>query len=110
VIGLASARILRRPAPPPAAYYYLTHTLRETLPDLLTNSPEDIARRNGSALARIASLCPVNIVEAEVTASQVAYAEHAKACLRDPKRRNFAAWGNEMPRPSRPRARPQLTR
>ena len=70
---------------PAGAYHYLMHTLRKTLPDLLTNSPEDIVRRDQSAMARVAALCPANIAEAEVAASHVAHAEHAKACLRDAK-------------------------
>jgi len=68
---------------PAGAYYYLMHTLRGTLPRLLTNTPENRARRDESAVARVAALCPANIAEAEVAALHVANAEHAKACLFD---------------------------
>ena len=78
---------------PAGAYHYLMHTLRETLPDLLTNSPEDIALRDQSAMARVAALCPANIAEAEVAALHVVHAEHAKACLRDSKNPTIALLG-----------------
>src|SRR5271163_5238578 len=68
---------------PAGAYYYLIHTLRRMLPRLLTDTPENRARRDESAMARIAALCPANIAEAEVAALHVANAEHAKACLFD---------------------------
>ena len=64
---------------PAGAYYYLMHTLRGTLPRLLTNTPENRARRDESAVARVAALCPANIAEAEVSALHVTHAEHAKA-------------------------------
>ena len=71
---------------PVGAYYYLVHTLRGTLPRLLKDTPENRARRDEDAMARVAALCPANIAEAEVAALQIANAEHAKACLFDAQR------------------------
>jgi hypothetical protein len=71
---------------PVGAYYYLVHTLRGTLPRLLKDTPENRARRDEDAMARVAALCPANIAEAEVAALHVANAEHAKACLLDAQR------------------------
>jgi len=71
---------------PAGTYRYLVHTLREMLPELLTSSPEDIALRDESAIARVAALCPANAAEAEVAALHVAHAEHVKACMRDLKK------------------------
>ena len=71
---------------PAGAYYYLMQSLRRMLPLLLNDTPEDRARRNQSAMARVAALCPANIAEAEVAALHVANAEHAKACLTEAER------------------------
>jgi len=66
---------------PASACHCLMRTLHKALPKLLTNSPEDIALRDEAAMARVASLCPVNSAEAEVAALHVIHAEHAKACM-----------------------------
>jgi len=68
---------------PAGACYYLMHTLRGLLPLLLTDTPENRARRDEAAMARIAALHPADIAEAEVAALHVAHAEHAKACGAD---------------------------
>jgi hypothetical protein len=68
---------------PAGAYYYLMQSLRRMLPLLRNDTPEDRVRRNQSAMARVAALCPANIAEAEVASLHVAHAEHAKACLFD---------------------------
>lgn len=68
---------------PAGAYYYLMQSLRRMLPLLRNDTPEDRVRRNQSAMARVAALCPANVAEAEVASLHVANAEHAKACLFD---------------------------
>ncbi len=67
---------------PAEVYYQLIHSLCPTLPPPLTDSPEDLARRNHSAIARIAALCPANAAEADVAALYVAASEQWKYCLR----------------------------
>jgi hypothetical protein len=64
-------------------YYYLVHTLCQGLPDPLTDSPEDLARRNDAAIAEVAALCPANLVEAKVAVLHVAASEHALRALRE---------------------------
>ncbi len=67
---------------PADVYYQLIHSLCLTLPAPLTDSPEDLARRNHSAIARIAALCPANAAEADVAAQHVAASEQWKDSLR----------------------------
>ncbi len=67
---------------PAQVYYHLIHTLCNSLPSPLTDSPEDLARRNHAAIARIAALAPANAVEAEAAAQYVAASEQWKECLR----------------------------
>ena len=67
---------------PAQVYYHLIHTLCLSLPPPLTDSPEDLARRNHAAIARIAALAPANAAEAEVAALYVAASEQWKECLR----------------------------
>src|SRR5271163_3965943 len=66
---------------PPGTYYELVHTLCLTLPPPLTDCPEDLARRDHSAIARIAALCPANAAEADIAALYVAASEQWKQCL-----------------------------
>src|SRR5438552_9722481 len=67
---------------PANAYYHLVHTLRLTLPPPLTDSSEDLLRRDHAAIASIAALAPANSVEAGVAAQYVAASEQWKDCLR----------------------------
>ncbi len=67
---------------PADTYYQLVHSLCLTLPRPLTDSPEDRARRDHSAIARIAALCPANAAEADVAAQHVAASEQWKDSLR----------------------------
>ncbi len=67
---------------PAEVYYQLIHSLCPTLPPPLTDSPEDLARRNHSAIARIAALCPANAAEADTAALYVAASEQWKKLLR----------------------------
>ncbi len=67
---------------PADAYWHLVHTLRLTLPPPPGDNPEDLARRDRAAIARIAALCPANAAEADVAAQFVAASEQWKDCLR----------------------------
>jgi hypothetical protein len=67
---------------PAQIYYQLVHTLRATLPPPVTDSPEDIARRDYFAIARVAALHPATPVEADHAALQVAAVEQSKECMR----------------------------
>jgi hypothetical protein len=67
---------------PADAYYHLVRTLRLTLPPPPADTPEDLARRDHAAIARVAALAPANAAEADVAAQHVAAAEQWKECLR----------------------------
>ena len=67
---------------PADAYYQLVRTLRLTLPPPLTDSAEDLRRRDHAAIAAIAALAPANAAEAGLAASFVAASEQWKDCLR----------------------------
>ncbi len=67
---------------PAEVYYQLIHSLCLTLPPPLTDSPEDLARRDHSAIARIGALAPANAAEADVAALYVAASEQWKKLLR----------------------------
>ena len=67
---------------PADAYYQLIRTLCLTLPPPLTDSPDDLTRRNHAAIARIAALVPANAAEADLAAMFVAASEQWKDCLR----------------------------
>jgi hypothetical protein len=64
-------------------YYQLVHRLKETLPPPLTDSAEDLARRDNAFIAQIASMLPANAEEANIASQHVAAQAHAMACLRD---------------------------
>ena len=53
------------------------------LPPPITESAEDLARRDNAAIAQIAALVPVNAAEANVAAEFVAANAHAMDCLRE---------------------------
>jgi len=61
---------------PADAYWQLIRTLRLTLPPPLTDSPEDLTRRDHAVIARIAALAPANAAEADLAAQFVAASEH----------------------------------
>ncbi len=69
---------------PADAYWHLVRTLRLTLPPPpgVNPGPEDLARRDRAAIARIAALAPANAAEADVAAQFVAASEQWKDCLR----------------------------
>ncbi len=66
----------------PDVYHDLIHKLRAALPSPPTDSPEDRARRDRAAIAKIAALCPANAAEADIAALYVAASEQWKECLR----------------------------
>src|SRR5713226_9217120 len=67
---------------PADAYYHLVRTLCLALPPPLTDNPDDLARRNHAAVARVAALVPANAAEADLAALFVAASEQWKDCLR----------------------------
>src|SRR5438270_13341622 len=67
---------------PAEAYCNLVRTLRLTLPPPLSDSPEDLVRRDHAAIARIAALVPVSAAEADLAGTFVAASEQWKDCLR----------------------------
>ena len=67
---------------PVAAYHQLIRTLRLTLPPPLSDSPEDLRRRDHAAIARIAALAPASAAEADLAGTFVAASEQWKDCLR----------------------------
>ena len=67
---------------PGDTYYQIVHTLRGLLPPPVTDTPEDLARRDNAAIARIASLLPGNADEANIAACYVAADAYAMDLLR----------------------------
>ncbi len=63
-------------------YYQLVHTLRGLLPPPVTDTQEDLARRDNAAIAHVTSLLPVTADEADLTAHYVAAGACAMDCLR----------------------------
>jgi hypothetical protein len=66
---------------PRDVHHILMHTLRATLPTV-GDTPEDLARRDRDALARIACLMPANADEADLAAKYVAAGAQAMECIR----------------------------
>lgn len=62
--------------------YQLVHTLRGMLPPPVTDTPEDLARRDNAAIAHVACLMPVNADEADLATQYVATNACAMDCLR----------------------------
>ena len=66
---------------PRDAYWQLIHTLRGSLPPPVTDTPEDLARRDNAAIAQVACLLPANAAEAALGAEFVAaHAQAVDAC------------------------------
>jgi len=63
-------------------YYHLIHTLRASLPPSPINTPEDEARRDNAAIARVTSMLPANAHEATLAAQFVAADAQAHDCMR----------------------------
>ena len=64
------------------AYHHLIYTLSTSLPPPRDASPEALHRRNESAIAQVAALCPANAAEATLAAQYVAANAQAMECLR----------------------------
>ena len=67
---------------PRAMFYQLVHTLRRTLAPPVTDSPEDLIRRDSAAIAQVAALLPANADEADLAAKYVAAGSRAMECFR----------------------------
>jgi len=67
---------------PADTYHHLAHSLSLTLPPARTDSADDLARRDLSAIAQVAAFCPTNAAEANLAALFVMHAEQAKDCIR----------------------------
>ena len=75
------------------AYHHLVYTLSTSLPPPRDASPEALHRRNESAIAQVAALCPANAAEAALAAQYIAANAQAMECLR---LANLRATGLEM--------------
>ena len=58
-------------------YYHLVHTLRGALPPPVTDTPEDLARRDNTVIAQIACLLPANADEITLAVQYVAASAQA---------------------------------
>jgi hypothetical protein len=67
---------------PRDTYYQVIHTLRGSLPPPITDSPEDLVRRDNAAMAHVAALLPATADEADLAATYVAANAQAMECLR----------------------------
>ncbi|HET7880322.1 MAG TPA: hypothetical protein VFL55_05510 [Acetobacteraceae bacterium] len=67
---------------PSSIYLELAHTLRKSLPALVTDTPEDATRWERAAIEHAASLLPVTADEANLAALYVAASAQALDCLR----------------------------
>jgi hypothetical protein len=67
---------------PRDAYYQCIHTLHTSLPPPVTDTPDDLARRDNAAIAQVAGLLPANAAEAHLAAQFVAANAQAMECLR----------------------------
>jgi hypothetical protein len=63
-------------------YYQIVHTLRGALPPPLTDTADDLARRDNAAIGAVACLLPANAEEADLAAQFVAANAQAMECLR----------------------------
>lgn len=69
-------------------HYQIVHTLRGSLPPPLTDSSDDIARRDNAFIAQVAAMLPANANEANIGAQHVGAQAQAMACLREANRPN----------------------
>jgi len=84
---------MEQPSPPPQpdltlplprdAYWQVVQYLRTSLPHPITDSPEDLARRDRAAIAEVASLLPGTTAEATLAAQYVAANAQAMDALRE---------------------------
>jgi transposase len=67
---------------PADVYYRVVHDLRAHLPPPEIDTPEEIARRDNAAIAKVAALLPVNAAEADLARQAVSASTYAADCLR----------------------------
>jgi hypothetical protein len=67
---------------PRAIFYQLVYTLRTTLAPPVTDSPEDLTRRDNAAIGQVAALLPANADEADLACKYVAAGSRAMECFR----------------------------
>jgi hypothetical protein len=67
---------------PRDVYYQAIHTLSTSLPPPITDSPEDLVRRDNAAIAAVAAMLPVTADEARIAAQFVAADAQAMDSLR----------------------------
>ena len=66
----------------PTLYYQLVYTLMDMLPPPLDDTPAGVRARNLTAIAKIASLAPVNADEADIASHCIASRAQAEEMLR----------------------------
>ncbi len=66
----------------PTLYYQLVYTLMDLLPPPLDDTPAGVRARNLTAIAKVASLAPVNADEADIAAHCIASRAQAEEMLR----------------------------
>ncbi len=71
-------------------YYQLVHDLCGSLPTPLTDSPEDLLRRNNAAIAQVASMLPANAEEASIAGRVVLANAQAMEALRESRKPDLA--------------------
>jgi hypothetical protein len=71
-------------------YYQLMHELCGSLPSPLTDSPEDLVRRNNAAIAQVASMLPANAEEANIAGRVVLASAQAMEALRESRQPGLA--------------------
>ncbi len=67
---------------PRDTYYQIIHTLRGSLPPPITDTPEDLVRRDNATMAQVAALLPVTADEVNLAATYIAANAQAMECLR----------------------------
>jgi hypothetical protein len=67
---------------PADVYYRVVHDLRAHLPPPEIDTPEEIARRDNAAIAKVAALLPVTAAEADLARQAVSASTYAADCLR----------------------------
>jgi hypothetical protein len=65
-----------------AICYLIAQNLRTALPPLPSDAPEDAARRDRAAIARVAALLPATIEEADIATLYIAAQTQALECIR----------------------------
>jgi hypothetical protein len=71
-------------------YYQLMHDLCGSLPSPLTDTPDDLVRRNHAAIAQVASMLPANAEEASIAGRVVLANAQAMDALRESRKPGLA--------------------